>query len=113
MSNEQPETNNAVNFDIINPVQETHNNVDDLNSVTNTGNDNLIDEDEFSEQESELGFNDLDIPTTWAPSGEMSQFPTNIHKGKTLSKEQRSSILRNEPRNANIKYNPPAIDKRI
>ncbi|CAG8512685.1 10347_t:CDS:2, partial [Racocetra persica] len=43
--------------------------------------------------------NDLDPHTAWTPYGKIAYLPTNIHKKKLLSKDERSTILRNEPCN--------------
>ncbi|CAG8547280.1 31366_t:CDS:1, partial [Racocetra persica] len=78
----------------------------DIN-ITNNSYDNI----NFSDEES--NFDNLNIFATWFPINKIAYFSTNIYKGKLLSKQQCSNILRKEPRNMNIKYNPLAIDRYI
>ena len=49
----------------------------------------------------------------WVATGEMLQLPTNIFKSKTLSPSCRKSILQSEPRNKDISFEPPVMDKKI
>ncbi|CAG8598542.1 16939_t:CDS:2, partial [Dentiscutata heterogama] len=50
---------------------------------------------------------------TWEPSEEMLRFPTRIHKDNTLSQEERKLILQAQPRNKNIRFQPPSMDKTL
>ncbi|CAG8652033.1 30005_t:CDS:2, partial [Gigaspora margarita] len=50
---------------------------------------------------------------TWIPTDEMLNFTTTIYKDNLLSKFTRAEILKEQPRNAQIKYEAPHMDKRI
>ncbi|CAG8632204.1 13776_t:CDS:1 [Dentiscutata heterogama] len=68
---------------------------------------------EHGERDSEFSSDERDALPTWVPSREIARLPTKIHKDNILTRSQRSNILKNEPRNTNISYNPLAMDKRI
>src|ERR1051325_5730590 len=49
----------------------------------------------------------------WTPTGPMAELTTEIFKKNLLSSSTRKTILQNEPRNKNITFTPPDMDKRI
>ncbi|KAF0509732.1 hypothetical protein F8M41_018531 [Gigaspora margarita] len=50
---------------------------------------------------------------SWTQTNEMLNFFTKIHKDNLLAKTARTNILKEQPRNAEIKYEAPTMDKRI
>lgn len=70
------------------------------------------DDDNVVENEIEQLFDDSD-PNTWIASGEMESLTTSIFKRNSLSQTLRKSILQSEPRNKNISFEPPVMDKKI
>src|ERR1051325_125813 len=63
-------------------------------------------------EEQEL-FDDETEQNSWTPTGPMSDLPCDIFKKQLLSSSDRRSILQNEPRNRNISFSPPDMDKRM
>jgi len=57
-------------------------------------------------------FDDSD-PNTWLATGEMEELPTTIFRKNTLSQPIRKNILQSEPRNREISFEPPIMDRKI
>jgi hypothetical protein len=57
-------------------------------------------------------FDDLDN-NTWTATGEMRNLPTGIFKRNLLSNTVRKSILQAEPRNRDISFEPPIMDRKL
>ncbi|CAG8820719.1 41303_t:CDS:2, partial [Gigaspora margarita] len=51
--------------------------------------------------------------SAWIPTERMLDLSTRIHKENLLSQASRLEILRNQPQNAEIKYEAPIMDKQI
>jgi hypothetical protein len=58
-------------------------------------------------------FMDEPDQNAWTPTAEMSEFTTEIFRKNLLSNSTRRSILQGEPRNKNISFTPPDMDKRM
>ncbi|CAG8833810.1 19360_t:CDS:1 [Gigaspora margarita] len=54
---------------------------------------------------------DYDEPKPWFPTGELKNLPTEIYSDCTLPRTERQKILRGEPRNAEIEYQPPQMEQ--
>jgi hypothetical protein len=50
---------------------------------------------------------------TWTASGDMQNLPTKIFKGNVLQPAIRKTVLQSEPRNKDISFEPPIMDKKI
>jgi hypothetical protein len=50
---------------------------------------------------------------TWVATGEMQKLPTSIFKNNSLSPSTRKTILQSEPRNKDISFEPPIMDKKL
>lgn len=81
----------------ISNVQENLGAVD--NNVTNT------------EEQQDI-FDDPDN-NTWSPTGDMVSLPTGIFKNNSLNQTTRKTILQSEPRNRDISFEPPIMDRKI
>src|SRR5947207_7012185 len=57
-------------------------------------------------------FDDPD-PNAWVATGEMGSLPTTIFKRNTLSQSNRKTILQSEPRNKDISFEPPVMDRKV
>ncbi|KAF0534778.1 hypothetical protein F8M41_009833 [Gigaspora margarita] len=75
---------------------------------TTTPNNPTVDDDLVENYDAEQADNNA-----WIPMDEMLNFTTTIHKDNLLSKSTRAEILKEQPRNAQIKYEAPHMDKRI
>ncbi|KAF0366908.1 reverse transcriptase [Gigaspora margarita] len=85
-----------------------------MNETIATNKD--IFQDELHQADNEIADNsnhDQFDNSTWIPTGKMLDLPTRIHKENLLSQASRSEILRNQPQNAEIKYEASTIDKQI
>jgi len=80
----------------------TSDNVESNNNNNNNDNEN--------ENEELFESNDRN---TWVPTGDMSALPTSIFKRNTLTPTIRKSVLQSEPRNENISFEPPIMDRKI
>ncbi|CAG8805010.1 382_t:CDS:2, partial [Gigaspora margarita] len=91
-------------------------NLQDINALrhtieeddTTTSNNSPVDDDLVENYDAEQADNNA-----WIPTDEMLNFTTTIHKDNLLSKSTRAEILKEQPRNAQIKYEAPHMDKRI
>ncbi|CAG8589853.1 2101_t:CDS:2, partial [Racocetra persica] len=68
---------------------------------------------EYSKQDSDFSSDKCEALPTWFPTREIACLPTKIHKENILTKSQHLNIFKNEPRNANISYNPLKLDKML
>jgi hypothetical protein len=69
-------------------------------------------ENDVNENEQEDTWEDFDSDS-WVPTGSMRTLPTGIFKGNLLPNETRKLVLKSEPKNKDISFVPPLMDKRL
>ena len=84
-------------------IEEAHNTI----LVDNNRNDNR----EELEQDHDI-FEDLDH-NSWTATGDMANLPTDIFKKHLLPSSTRKLILQAEPKNKQISFTPPDMDRRM
>src|SRR5688572_14753581 len=77
----------------------------------NTDNNNIPNSSDDHEDVQDI-CDDLDA-NTWVASGEMSSLPTSIFKDNTLSQYNRKFLLQSEPRNRDISFEPPIMNRKL
>ena len=75
-------------------------------------------EDNDNEQTPEQEHNpeiyiDKSDQNTWIPTGQMVDLPTQIFRKNLLLTSTRKTILQNEPRNKEISFTPPDMDRKV
>ncbi|CAG8547338.1 40256_t:CDS:2 [Gigaspora margarita] len=84
----------------------------DKNSKSNElrlSNDELYHFDDELTYSDDSNYKNLDN-NKWFPTGEMCCLLTKIHKNSLLPKTTRTEILKNQPRNSEIKYKAPTLE---
>lgn len=84
-----------------NNIINNHNNNDTVQDAVNVTED--------TEQDT---FDDFDN-NTWSATGDMQKLPTGIFKRNLLSTTVRRTILQTEPRNRDISFEPPVMDRKL
>ncbi|CAG8769604.1 17846_t:CDS:10, partial [Cetraspora pellucida] len=75
-------------------------------------NNIIIQDDTQQVSDEERDFTNIN-DTTFFPAGEMDKLPTKIYKENAIPNETRQRLLQTFPRNANIKFTPPPMDKQL
>ena len=78
------------------------------NNPTNNERNNVVHHDNDVQDV----LKDLDN-NTWVAPDDMQNLPTHIFKDNLFSQTSRSTILRTEPRNREISFEPPVMDKKL
>jgi hypothetical protein len=78
------------------------------NSPTPNNNDTEV----IGNNEQVENFEDFDT-NTWTASGKMQKLPTRVFRGNVLMPTIRKTILQTEPRNKDISFEPPVMDKKL
>ena len=73
-------------------------------------NENLRNDVNGDDQQETLEVLDFN---TWTATGDMQHLPTKIFKDNTLNPTVRKTILQTEPRNKDISFEPPIMDKKL
>ena len=88
---------------------ELNNVVNDQNNDKQNFNERNIVEDHEDQEE----FREEYEHNSWTATGFMAELPTHIFKNNLLSSSIRRTILQNEPKNKEIFFTPPDMDKKM
>ena len=72
--------------------------------IEHVGQDDRVEQDDY--------FEDYDH-NAWTATGPMADLPTKIFKDNALSASSRRNILQNQPKNKDISFTPPDMDRRM